>query len=201
MEPTMSALKNHLQRFYAISDEDFEKVSVYFSVKEFKPREFLIKEQEMEENVFFVVKGVLRKFFRRDKHEVVTQFYLEGDFAHAAVSFYTGEPSIYSIEAIEPTVCLSMRKVDFEKMLDEVPGFEKLYRRVLTNLYVKKDLNEYHKARQSKKERFLNFCKEQPDLLQRIPQKYLASYLEMAPETFCRLKHVRYSEAKRASSY
>ncbi len=200
MEPTMSVLKSHLQRFYAISDEDFGKMAHFFAVKEFKPRDFLIRESELEEHVFFVVKGVLRKFFRRNKHEVVTQFYVEGDFAHAAVSFYTGEPSVYSIEAIEPTTCLCMRKADFELLLSQSCEFEKLYRQVLTNLYVKKDMNEYQKARQSKKERFLKFCKEQPDLLQRIPQKYLASYLEMAPETFCRLKHVRYKEAKKESS-
>jgi CRP-like cAMP-binding protein len=199
MESTISLLKNYLQKLYPVSDADFERLSRLLFVKEFKARERLISENELEENLFFVVKGVLRKYFLRNKHEVITQFFVEADFANEVVSFFTGNPSQYFIEAIEPAVCYGINKNNLEKLLAEVPELEKLYRLILSKLYVKKELNEYNKARQTKQERFLSFCNEQTSLLQRVPQKYLASYLEIAPETFCRMKHVRYKAAKKGS--
>lgn len=53
-----------------------------------------------------------------------------------------------------------------------------------------------HQMKFSKKERFLQFCDDEPELLMRVPQKQLASYLEIAPETFCRMKQMRYKLAK-----
>jgi CRP-like cAMP-binding protein len=197
MQSTISLLKNYLQKLHPVSDTNFEKLSSLLFVKEFKAREWLISENELEQNLFFVVKGVLRKYFLRDKHEVITQFFVEGDFANEVVSFFTGKPSQYFIEAIEPAVCFGINKNALEKLLAEIPELEKLYRLILSKLYVRKELNEYNKARQTKQERFLSFCDEQASLLQRVPQKYLASYLEIAPETFCRMKHVRYKVAKK----
>ena len=199
MQTDLSLLKNYLQKLYPVSDADFEKLASVLFIREFKAKERLISENELEENLFFVVKGVIRKYFLRDKHEIITQFFVEGDFANEVVSFFTGNPSRYFMEAIEPSLCLGINKNVLENFLAEMPELEKVYRLVLAKLYVRKELHEYHKARQTKQERFLSFCDEQSGLLQRVPQKYLASYLEIAPETFCRMKHVRYKAAKKAA--
>jgi CRP-like cAMP-binding protein len=199
MQTPISLFKEKIQEFYPLSDADFEKLASFLFVKEFKKKERLINENELQDNAFFVTAGVFRKYFRRDKHEVITQFFVEGDFANSIVSFYNGTPSQYTIEAIEPSICLGIHKSNLEKLLAEVPELEKLYRVILASLYVKKELMEYDKARQTKQERFLSFCSEQTDLLQRVPQKFIASYLEIAPETFCRMKHVRYNVAKKTT--
>jgi CRP-like cAMP-binding protein len=198
MQTTILMLKEKLQGFYPISDTDFEKLAGFIFEKQLRKKECLINENELQEDIFFVTEGVLRKYFRRDKHEVITQFFLEGDFANAMVSFYTGTPSHYNIEAIEPSTCLGIHKKDLERVLAEVPSLEKLYRIILASLYIKKEMLEYDKARLTKQERFISFCDSQTDLLQRVPQKFIASYLEIAPETFCRMKHVRYKAARKA---
>ena len=71
---------------------------------------------------------------------------------------------------------------------------------MLSSLYVKKDIEHLDNLRYSKKERFLLFCDNQPELLQRVPQKQLASFLDITPETFCRMKRVRYEIAKGAGN-
>jgi CRP-like cAMP-binding protein len=198
MQTTISMLKEKLQGFYPISDEDFEKLAGFIFEKRLKRKECLVSENELQEDIFFVTEGVLRKYFRRNKNEIITQFFLEGDFANAIFSFFTGSPSQFSIEAIEPSKCLGIHKKDLERVLAEVPSLEKLYRIVLSSLYIKKEMEEYDKARLTKQERFFSFCEEQTDLLQRVPQKFIASYLEIAPETFCRMKHIRYKAARKA---
>jgi CRP-like cAMP-binding protein len=120
------------------------------------------------------------------------------DICVSVVSYFTGMPSTLIIEAIEPSVCLGIKRKDMEYLFTQIPGLEKIFRGVLSTWYVKKDLEQMNNLRFSKKERFLQFCDEQPELLQRVPQKQLASYLEITPETFCRMKRVRYEMAKEA---
>jgi CRP-like cAMP-binding protein len=196
MESAISVLQNYFNQFHPITENEFQQIIPYFFDKELKPKDRLTEEGQVEENVYFVVKGILRKYFRKEKEELITHFYQEKEVCHSAVSFYTGMPSPFIIEAIEPTVCLGINRRNLEVLMQQIPALEKIFRNVLAHLYVKKDMNEMNRMAQSKKELFLDFCEKYPDLLQRIPQKYLASYLQIAPETFCRMKHVRYKNAK-----
>lgn len=196
MESAISVLENYLNQFYPISADDFQKITPYFFTREFRTKDRLTDEGQLEENVYFVTKGIFRKYFRKDKEEFITHFYQEYEVCHSAVSYYTGLPSEFIIEAIEPAVCIGIYRRDLEMLMVQIPALEKLFRNVLVDLYVRKDKKEMKRAMQSKKELFLDFCDEHPNLLQRIPQKYLASYLQIAAETFCRMKHIRYNEAK-----
>jgi CRP-like cAMP-binding protein len=190
-------LRNYLDQFYQLSDQEYELFSSYFDVVHYRPKQKLIDEGEQEYFIYYVVKGIFRKYFHREKAEVVTAFFKENDICHSVVSFFTGIPSNVVIEAIEPSVCVRIRRHDLEFLFTQIPGLEKIFRNVLVNLYVKKDIDQMNNLRYSKKERFLLFCDQSPELLQRVPQKHLASYLEMAAETFCRMKHVRYEMARK----
>jgi CRP-like cAMP-binding protein len=196
MENATLMLQQYLNQFNPLSSEDFQKISTFFFTKELKAKERLTDEGQLEENVYFIIKGIFRKYFRKDKEEFITHFYQESEICHSAASYYTGLPSPFIIEAIEPSVCVGIHRRDLEMLMSQIPALEKIFRNVLAHLYVKKDMNEMSRVMQSKKDIFLEFCDKHPDWLQRIPQKYLASYLQIAPETFCRMKHVRYNIAK-----
>ena len=198
MTLSSSVLKQYLDQFYPLTDKEFELFSSYFFINHFHPKQQMTKEGDIEENIYYVAKGIFRKYFRRDKEEIVTGFYKEMDICVSVVSYFTGSPSSLIIEAIEPSVCLGIKRRDLEYLFTQIPGLEKIFRGVLSTWYVKKDLEQMNNLRYSKKERFLQFCNEQPELLQRVPQKQLASYLEITPETFCRMKRVRYELAKEA---
>lgn len=189
-------LKNYLDQFYQLSEAEYETFSNYFDLVHYRPKQKMINEGEQEQYIYFIVRGIFRKYFFRDKTEVVTAFFKENDICHSVVSFFTGLPSNVIIEAIEHSTCVRIRRHDLEFIITQIPGIEKIFRSVLVNLYVKKDIDQMNNLRYSKKERFLMFCEQSPELLQRVPQKYLASYLEMAAETFCRMKHVRYEIAR-----
>lgn len=197
MQNSFLRLRKLMDEIHPLTDEEFNKLAQHLFVKEVRPKELLINEQEKEENVYFVYEGMFRKFFRVEKDEIVTGFYKENSFMHAASSFYMGTPSLYVIEALEYSVVIGINKAALETLISEMCSLERVWRLTLSKMYVDKELNEYKRARYSKRELFLNFFNEEPELIRRVPQKYLASYLQIAPETYCRLKHIRYNEAKK----
>lgn len=170
MENVTVELKAFLEGYYPITEEDFKLFSDRVFLVEKAPKEKLIDEGEKEENVYFISKGIFRKYFKKGNEEMITGFYREGDVCQSAVSYFTGLPSTFIIEAIEPSVCLGIRRHDLEFLIEVIPGLEKIFRKVLASLYVKKDLERMNQMKFSKKERFLQFCEEEPELLMRVPQ-------------------------------
>ncbi len=73
---------------------------------------------------------------------------------------------------------------------EQIPGFERLGRLMISDLFIKSDNRYFNQLRKSTRERFLEYVRNHPDMVQRVPQKHLASFLNIKPETFSRLKHL-----------
>ena len=85
---------------------------------------------------------------------------------------------------------ISISRINLEKLFESGDKWERLGRLMMTDFLIEKEYRLLDLIRYSPRERFLRFAKEQPDLMKRVPQKYLASYLDIKPETFSRLKHL-----------
>jgi len=92
------------------------------------------------------------------------------------------------VEALEPITVFSISRRQLEKLYENNVRIERLGRKIITHLVLQKEEWEHECIRMETRERFLHFVDNNADLLQRVPQKYLASYLNMKPETFSRLK-------------
>jgi CRP-like cAMP-binding protein len=145
-------------------------------------------------NIYFVLKGISRRYFYRGKQEVITHLVKEGGVMGSVISFLTGEPSRYVLETIEPVTALAISKKDLEELFLSDKRWEKFGRKIITSFFLQIEYHTMDVIRYSTKERFVNFMKQNPDLVLRVPQKYLASYLEIQPETFSRLKHLMVKE-------
>jgi hypothetical protein len=75
-------------------------------------------------------------------------------------------------------------------MYDQFPKIERLGRLLISELFVKKDSRYFDQLNKNTRERFLEYIRTHPQMMQRVPQKYIASYLNIKPETFSRLKHL-----------
>jgi CRP-like cAMP-binding protein len=94
------------------------------------------------------------------------------------------------VEAIETTTMASITYDNLEKIYASSHKLEKLGRLVITFSMVIKDKWQMNMIKHTPRERFLDFVHKNPELLQRVPQKYLASFLNIQPETFSRFKHM-----------
>lgn len=186
----VEAFKDYISRFVALSDEDFGAFSLMAEVRNYDKKVIVVNAGEEEQYLNFVARGLVRKYFLKGTNEIITQIAKEKEIINSSVSFITGKPSDYIVETIEPTVFISIRKDNLEELYKIDKKWQKLARLVITDLLLQKDLWELDRIRYSTKERFIRFLTANPDLFQRVPQKYLASYLHIQPETFSRLKHL-----------
>lgn len=190
-------LKKYLERFILLTSEDLDLLGELMEVRRYDKKVHLIEEGETEQYVHFVVTGLIRKFFFKGKEEVITQLAREGDLVNSSVSLLTGQPSYYTIETIESTTVLSISKENLERLYETDKKWERMGRLVMSELFMSRESWELDKIRYSTRERFVKFMAENPELLQRVPQKFLASYLNIKPETFSRLKHLLQKKAPR----
>ncbi len=186
----LDAVYKYLVQFVDITHEEFAHLGTFVEIRHLNKKVRLVNIGEKEKYVNFLIKGLIRKFFYRQKEEVITQIAKEGDLICSSVSFLSGIDSDYVVETIESSTVLSISAENIEKIYSMSYKMERLGRLVIIDWLLQKEYWENERIRQGPKERFLNFISRNPDLLIRVPQKYLASYLNIKPETFSRYKHM-----------
>lgn len=180
-----------LHKFINLSEAEFDQLlRPYLEVRHFKKKQAITKADEIEDYLNFITKGLARKYYKKANEEINTQISTEGHIIHAQESFHSRMPSEYIIEAIEPTTTVSISFDNLEKVYASSQKMERLGRLVITFTMVIKDKWQMNMVRLTPRERFVDFMHKNPELLQRVPQKYLASYLNIQPETFSRFKHL-----------
>jgi CRP-like cAMP-binding protein len=150
------------------------------------PKTTLLHEGEISQRIFFVKQGALRLWANHDGVDITFRFCFENE---AASSFLGSEPSIFTIESIETSTIMVVKVSDFLLLLNEMPE----YKDVFINLLLKR-LNEYGKlflSRITKKpeERYLEMMKNNPEILLRVPQHYIATYLGITPVSLSRIRN------------
>jgi CRP-like cAMP-binding protein len=186
----VNALKSYLGRFADITEDDFQQIMDIAEVRTYDKRIRLTNIGEKEYYLNFVVRGLVRKFFNKGDEEVITQIAREGELISSSVSFLSGEQSMYIVETIEPTTFLSFSLENVEKLYNMDIKWQRMGRLIITDLFLQKETWDMERMLYSTQERFVRFVNSNSVLFQRVPQKYLASYLNIQPETFSRLKHL-----------
>jgi CRP-like cAMP-binding protein len=194
---TTSPFLTYLSKFVHLTDEEFtHSIMPIVKIRRFGKKEILTKAGEVENYFNFIVKGLVRKYYKKNNNEINTQISMEGHIILSQESFHSRTPSEYSIETIEPSVFVSIPFDDLERLYTQSKKMEHLGRLVITHTMMIKDRWQMQMVKMTPRERFLNFVMKNPDLLQRVPQKYLASYLNIKPETFSRFKHLLRNHSK-----
>jgi CRP-like cAMP-binding protein len=186
----LELLRQYVSGYVALTKEEFALVADRLAIRSFDKKQQLLRVGEVEDYMNFIVKGLVRMYFYKGKTEVVTNIAREGEIISSSSSFLSGTPSNYFVETLEPTTLLSISRAQLDQAYGESPRIEKLGRLMITHFVLQKEEWELECMRLDTRERFLRFVGNNPELLQRVPQKYLASYLNMKPETFSRLKHL-----------
>jgi CRP-like cAMP-binding protein len=179
-----------IQQYITINEQEFNQFLPYFEVRSFGKREEVLRYGQTDDYLSLVVKGLVRKYVLVGKNEKTLQLATEGKVIQSEVSFHTRVPSTMILEALEPSVLISMRYDNVQYVLENIPAAEQIGRQMMTYLFIKKDAKYFAQLNNTTRQRFLHYLKSHPQMLQRVPQKILASYLEIKPETFSRLKHL-----------
>ncbi|MEO9531621.1 MAG: Crp/Fnr family transcriptional regulator [Crocinitomicaceae bacterium] len=157
--------------------------------RSFERNELITEAGKIEKSFFVVVDGVQCIYIITPKGDKkVIGFSFNGSFSGVYDSFLKNKPSAYFLEALTPTKMLSITKKDYDRFFELYPEFNYWGRIVHQELLIGRVNREIELITLSAKERYDKFMKRCPSFLLDIPQKYLASYLNMTQETFSRLR-------------
>ncbi|MBU3743290.1 MAG: Crp/Fnr family transcriptional regulator [Sediminibacterium sp.] len=172
-----------------VTDTCWERFCGLLSEKTFDKKTYLAEEGRHCAYNYFVISGACYSFLTDDKGDRhVVQFALEGYWIADLYSFFSGEKAMYTIEAIEETRVLLLNKENFETACRELPVFEKYFRILIQNAYVALQYRVVKGASATAEERYGHLMGRYPNLLQRIPQYLIASYLGIQPQSLSRIR-------------
>jgi CRP-like cAMP-binding protein len=197
MSPRKSFL-DFLNKFIPLSQDEYDELITPCVIKRnFGKKATITQAGEIENHINFIESGLARKYYKKENEEINTQISYEGHIIHSQESFHSRTPSEYSIETIEPTELTSITFECLEKIYSSSEKMQRLGRLVITTTMVLKDKWQSQLVKLTPRERFIGFVTKHPELMQRVPQKYLASYLNIKPETFSRFKHMVKDHSKK----
>lgn len=183
------ALIEHIKERIDVNSEELNHILTFFKPLSLKKNEVIITHGETNQRTFFVSKGCLRIFFiNEDGQDSTRYFAFENQMATALVSFITGEPSEESIQATEDTELLYITQADFHYLLETLPQWEKFYRQYLEKAYINNTKRLMSCLTQDALGKYRQLLLENPIIARRLPNKMVASYLNISQETLSRLK-------------
>jgi CRP-like cAMP-binding protein len=182
-------LEEKIKEKVSLTEEEFEFCKTLFIPKKIRKKQYLLQAGDVCKYTAFVEKGILRSYTVDDKgNEHILQFALEGWWIADMYSFLTGEPSTYDIDALEDTEVLLLTREANEKLYEKVPKFERYFRILIQNSMVAMQRRLSGTLSLSAEGKYLKLTETYPDIIQRVPQHLVASYLGITPETLSRIR-------------
>ncbi|MDC8103874.1 MULTISPECIES: Crp/Fnr family transcriptional regulator [Chryseobacterium] len=185
----MKNINNYLAQVLNVPTEQVNGCSLHYEVKKVQKNQFLLQYGEICRYVFFVEKGLL-KMYSIDKNgkEHIIQFAPESWLISDRTSIYFNEQSVYYIEAVEDSEVLFLHPDFFNKLVSQFPDSAER-RDILLQKHVRSLQDRISSLLgETAEERYLKFIKMYPDLLLRVPQWMIASYLGITPESLSRVR-------------
>ena len=180
-------LFDFLSKYVSLTDEEKNAIvslDIFHSVKK---GTVLLEEGQTSKENYFVLKGCIRSYYVINGEEKTTAFYteMEAFTPHCVVS---KTPSEYYVSCIEDSIILISNSDMVEEVNSKFPKFDTLCRILSEELLAKQQIDFDEFKISSPEQRYLNLIQKRPDLIQRVPQHQLASYLGIKPQSLSRLK-------------
>jgi CRP/FNR family transcriptional regulator len=189
----MDKLRKHIEEVTPISDEEFEQVKVFFTLKRVKKHQYLMQEGDIAHYEYLILSGTFRMFYLDDAgKEHIVQFAGENWWMADYQAYFNEKKASLHITCMEDAEVLCLNLAGREKLSADLHKMEHFFRIKLTNGYVAQQRRIISLLSSTPQQRYEEFGQLYPRMMQKIPKKYIAEYLGVSRETLSRL----YSTAK-----
>jgi len=185
----MTPILQNIARFVDLTPQEQELFLSKTEVRHYKPKSIILNAGEVCKHSYFVNSGLLRNFNINDNIvEHVLSFACEGWWIGDMYSLLSQKPGQLFIEVLEDAEVVLLSKEKQEQLYYEIPKLERFFRILTENSLVANQERLMDNLSLSAEDRFEKFCKRYPALIQRVPQKQIASYIGVTPEFFSKMK-------------
>ena len=183
-----NTLKQVLGRMVNFPDSEWARLNQQLSYHELGAGAYFVRAGEPSSAVGFVVSGLLRKLYQmQDGREFIKDFSFESCLVTAYSALLTDSPSHLSIQAIEPTILIIIPYREVVGWYSLHPVWQELGRKIAEGLFIEREQREWQLLTSSARERYEIFIAQYPELVPRVPQYDIASYLGISPVSLSRL--------------
>ena len=184
-----TALRAGFTRYISLPDEVWEDIRCRWHLAHFQKDSLITSPPTVERYFYFVLSGVQRLYYLTPEgNEVVLGFTFQGNFSGVYDSFIRQVPAQCYLQALTESDALAMGFADMSELFERYPCMERWGRLFVQDILFGRVQREVELTTRTAEERYRDFMRRSPPPLQQIPQKHLASYLNMTPETFSRLR-------------
>ncbi len=165
-------------------DKDAEDLFIsLIQYKRIQRKDHLLQEGQSCKTINYVHSGAMRAFYIDKRGKEATIMFAVADWWVTDMNcFINAQPAMMYIQAIEDTEIFQLSKENFDILLQQIPKFEKFFRILMQNAYIREQLRVLQNLSMSAEERYNNFILKYPQIVQQVTQKQIASYLGVTPE-------------------
>ena len=186
---TRDVARELARRYSTMTHEELDVLESILVPMKFLKGELILKEGEVCRNIYWVARGLVRQFYYKNGKELTEYMAAEDTMCMSIESLFKEEPTRQQIQAIEPTVLYALPKPALEREAVRNVNIQMLYRKILEESLIISQIHADMVRFESAQERYAKLVKRSPQLVLRAPLVYIASYLQMTPETLSRVRN------------
>ncbi|MBR5749955.1 MAG: Crp/Fnr family transcriptional regulator [Prevotella sp.] len=184
------------RRYSTMTHEELDLLESILLPVKYAKNEMILREGETCTNIYWVVKGLVRQFYYKNGKELTEYMATENNIVMCIESLFLEQPTHLQIKTIEPSVLIAIPKLELEAVAMKSVNIQILYRKILEESLILSQVHADMLRFESAQDRYHKLIKRQPQLVLRAPLVYIASYLQMTPETLSRVRTAALLEDK-----
>lgn len=185
---TRDVARELARRYSTMTHEELDVLESVLVPMKFTKGEMILREGDTCTNIYWVVKGLVRQFYYKNGKELTEHMATENNMVMCIESLFKEEPTRLQIMTLEPTLVYALPRTLLEQVAMKSVNIQILYRKILEESLIQSQIHADMLRFETAQDRYAKLVKLQPQLVLRAPLVYIASYLQMTPETLSRVR-------------
>ena len=176
------------RKYSTMTHDELDILESVLVPMKFAKGEIILKEGDVCEHIYYVERGLTSQFYFKNGKELTEHIGVEHSIVMCIESLFKEKPTYLQLEALEPTLVYAMPKHRLEEVALHNVNIQILYRKILEESLIISQVHADMLRFETAQDRYLKLCKQSPQVVLRAPLVYVASYLQMTPETLSRVR-------------
>ena len=182
------------RKYSTMTRDELDTLESILVPMKFTKGQTILAEGEVCRNIMYIAKGLVRQFYFKKEKEVTEHMSVEGGMIMCIESLFKEEPTKLQVEALEPTIMYFLPKQRLEEVALHNVNIQILYRKILEESLIQSQIHADLVRFETAQDKYKRMCKLAPQVILRAPLVYIASYLQMTPETLSRVRTAALNE-------